>query len=1369
MKKGKFAALIVAGSLILSSLAACNPGNISVIIGGDETSQSSNNSQGGGEQSSPAPQSSGSNANPSSSGSNVNPQPSSSSNPGPGPSSSSINPGPGPSSSSNSSQSSSQPVGGNWNSQQISFMEDALYGLVLPYFEGANVSQMGLQNNVYLSAFDVSASDFQNYVAKLIADGWDMQDIGALMNAPAQCVYMAQRAIETKDGTRYIVLTIACLDDNYGYATNGTLSLIAQDPYVYKYNDAINLQVNLLANAGFSNIDLIPELAGVTHYSFGEYDEEENALYVELYINSNLSDAGFTEALRGANWTIKEGTNEQGFIVAYPPKNGFVLEFKYFATEGILELIFKPGVGWNELNIENFFKKYNKQPIAFPKLEIDGATYQFAEDKNNATYAAAGAYHAVEATMTVTHNSISAATIKNYVGELRKQGFVCNTYDQGESYVISKMIGDDDLYYGNVALVKNSSKPQFVLTIRADGQSGSGRSMTWPGQKVNAALAEATNDSLPIYTGNNAGFKTEIRGSEGYVLVYLDDELAKDAVSNYEKTLKFYNYTLKNTLPDGQNEFYSPNGQIYARAFIDVAGVDYVLYIYFKYLAPAMPAAWPSDDIAKAIKEQLYQGSQITDTIPTIAVENASECYVATNFGGGEFEIRIENIGASYVDNVGVVLMANRYNYDALYQFDTNQLGAYISQNGQMVIHVYAVGNDVMLAVKNYYGSFYQAWPQDISIIVKGWGASKDDVPSFDQGLYIEKLEKENKEMDITIMASDISIAKSIYEATLANAGYTFDNELNGYVTANKELIIGLSIQLYSLVITVKYIGEGGNTPIITGQWPNDQLKALFGSNFIIPKPTKTDISYSLSDSNIQSTDTMKMAMIFATVTDNSADATMQEFGAYLTRQNGYVYNETTKAYEAPNESMPYFALTKIDDNNFIISAYVILVHPWPSDVVQNVLDGWGATDKMPSFEDEIFDFTYAEYPTELAIYVEGGDRAFLERMDAVMAEKNFIKPDAVSYKWISPNYEFRIEAWVYGSRVNIAIIQIEKSDAQWPSEEIAAQFEDWGIENVLPAMTDEVTYEHYFIDMSDENMFDIHIYGGASLASKYLRLLTSNGYVLDEEENSNYIESPNWYISENGELRVQVYAVEEDLHIMVWRVVKETPEYNVTYNSVLDDFYALTGVQLPEMDGLYVEEYPFEEGSNSYCLDIVAGENLSYSTYETLLAFLEETLADWDKVTMEDPSYPYVNFTNEAGDWFNLVWDVENECVYLNVVLSDEDVTVANSYTEGKNLLQRINGIILPEYENVEIGDNSFAKDGTETTFAFSSEKFTSATFDEIVAIFTRKLGDPEADLSYSEEGYLSETWIVEGKMYTVHWNPDTLSIDINIMIYTD
>ena len=166
-------------------------------------------------------------------------------------------------------------------------------------------------------------------------------------------------------------------------------------------------------------------------------------------------------------------------------------------------------------------------------------------------------------------------------------------------------------------------------------------------------------------------------------------------------------------------------------------------------------------------------------------------------------------------------------------------------------------------------------------------------------------------------------------------------------------------------------------------------------------------------------------------------------------------------------------------------------------------------------------------------------------------------------------------------------------------------------------------------------------------------------------------------------------------------------------------------------------------------------------------MAFLEETLADWDKVTMEDPYYPYVNFTNEAGDWFNLVWDVENECVYLNVVLSDEDVTVANSYAEGKNLLQRINGIILPEYENVEIGDNSFAKDGTETTFAFSSEKFTSATFDEIVAIFTRKLGDPEADLSYSEEGYLSETWIVDGKMYTVHWDPNALMIDINIMAY--
>ena len=1255
MAKSKIAALLVAGSLILSSLVGCTPSSPVTPSSNNATPQSSINqgesSQGGGQQSGETPQP----------GSSVVPQPGSSANPQP----SSQVPGP---NSSNGPQPTSQPVGGNWTNAQISLMEGALYGLVLPYFEGANVTQIGYENNVYLYAFDVSETDFQNYIAKLIADGWDLIDAGAFMNAPAKSVYIAQRAIETANGTRYIVLSVGCLDGE-NYATSGMLTLAAQDPYIYTYNDAVNMQVNILANAGFSNIDLIPELTGVKYYSFGEYDEEEGALAVEVYINSAKEDAGLTDILKAANWIVKDEKNAQGFYIAYPPQNGFVLEYKYFAEEGVLELLFKPGVGWNELSIENFYKKYDKKPIAFPKLEIDGASYKFAEDSLNETYAGYGYYHSVQATMTVSHSSINAATVKNYVGELRKAGFVCNTYDEGQSYIITKMIGEDNLYYGVVELKKNGSKTDFVLTIRADGQPGSGRTMSWPTQKVAAALADATNDTLPAYNGVNAGFKTEINGGAGYVLVYLDEELAKNAVASYEQILKNNGFTLEKTLSDGQNEFHSRNDEIYARAFIDAAGVDYIMYIGFKYLAPDVPTVWPSEAVTKAIKNNLLQGSQITDTIPSFEVGNASECYVASNYST-KFEIRIEGIGASFAETVKAGLERAQYTYDSMYLFDTNQTGGYVSPNKQMVIHVYTVGNDVMLAVQTYFNR-YAEWLTDIPLIIAGWGAT-DTVPAFEQAYSIDKLERENKEMDINILASDNNLAKAAYEEVLVKAGYKYDSELSGFKSPNGQLLIGLSYNVSYFVITVKYIGEGGSTtPITTGQWPESKLTALFGADFIIPKPNKTDISYNLSDENIQNNETMKMATIIATVTDGSAEAIINEFGAYLTRQYGYVYNSTTTAYEYSGQGMPNYMLMKVDENNFIIGIYVAVAQP---------------------------------------------------------VENSF-----------------------------------------WPEDAIGAFVEDWNVENdIIPVFVSDNVESCTSPSIYSNDCFHIAVYPKEdatiwTLKDEYIAIMEENGYTHLNEEFS-------YYYSDNGEIQISFIPGSNYIEIVFSRASGESDEEGIAYNSVLADFKAVTGIQLPQMEGLIVDEYPYEEGDASYCLDITGGENLSHDTFETLLTFLNRTLEGWEKEVNENESYYTVEYKSIYNDWIQLVWDIDNECVYLNAVMNTLGVAEAYSYEQGKALLAEIFSINLPNYEDVEIGDNSFAMDGSEATFAFSSENFTSATFDEIAAIFTRKFGDPYPEMSYSEEGYRSETWISEDMVvYSVYWDPENHSIDINIMIYTD
>ncbi len=1353
MAKSKFAALLVAGSLILSSLVGCTPSSPVTPSSNSATPQSSINqgeSSQGGEQ--------GSSVTPTPS-SNVTPQPSSNVNPQP----SSQVPGP---NSSNNPQPSSQPVDSGWTNEQTSLMQDMLYGLVLPYLDGANVmQQMGTEKNVYMYASDVSATSFQQYVAKLIADGWDMQDIGALMSAPAQSVYMAQRAVETKDGTRYIVVMVTCLDSNYDYATSGMLSLVAQDPYIYTYNDAINLQVNLLANAGFANIDIIPELAGVKYYSFNQYDEEEGALEVDVYIDSTKEDAGLTAVLKAANWVVKDEKNAQGFYIAYPPQNGFVLEYRYFAEAGVLELLFKPGVGWNEATIESFYKKYNKTPIAFPKLEIDGASYKFAEAQMNETYAQYGYYYSVEATMTVSHSSINAATIKNYVGELRKLGFVCNTYDEGQSYTITKMIGEDDLYYGTVALVKNGTKTDFVLTIRADGQPGSGRTQSWPTQKIAAALADAVNDSLPAYTGVNAGFKTEIEGNGGYVAVYLDDELAKNAVASYEQILKNNGFTLVNTLSDGQNEFHSANDEIYARAFMDVMGADYILMIGFKYLAPATPTAWPSEDIVKAIKNNLYQGSQITDTIPAFEVGDASDCYVATNYTS-EFEIRIEGIGATYADTVKAGLEKAGYTYDPFYQFDTNQTGGYVSPNKQLVIHVYTVGKDVMLAVKTYFDQRYAEWPSDIPLIIAGWGAT-DTVPAFEQAWYIEKLEKENKVMDITVMTADNNTAKALYEEILVKAGYKFNSELNGFKSPNNQLLVGVTIASYSLVITVQYIGEGGGTPITTGQWPANELAALFGEDFIIPKPNKTDISYEVAGT--QNTDAMKMLMITATVTDGSAIATVEAFVNYLVSEYGYVYDASLNTCTSQRDGMPSYMFSTSNDNPnvFIIGVYTMNVAQSDTFPIEDIakVTGVGAENIVDlSIEGASYQTMEDSENFGIAVAIVLDETMSADIDDYVAATKAKLADfyyDETHDAYIDINTGLAYFITKHQDAIEVDVYYEFVESASLDAEEVYDFFEVEETGNELPNPNMEVTYQALaFTDVEAGPLYVLAIKLANGMTAESV-----NPVILRLFNSSESFSQVSEGVYESADLRVTIIG-----NTMLISKKGASGEEGLSYNSVLADFKAVTGIQLPQMDGLTVDEFPYEEGDTTYCLDITGGESLSHDTFDTLAAFLDTKLADWEREVSENEDYYIIEYTSIYGDWIQLLWDINNECVYLNAVMNDSDVIEASSYEQAKAILADLYGINLPNYENAQIGDNSFAKDGKEVTFAFSNEDFTSATFDEIVAIFTAKFGDPVAELSYSEDGYLSETWIGEDMMvYTVYWNPDTLSIDINIMLYTE
>ena len=108
------------------------------------------------------------------------------------------------------------------------------------------------------------------------------------------------------------------------------------------------------------------------------------------------------------------------------------------------------------------------------------------------------------------------------------------------------------------------------------------------------------------------------------------------------------------------------------------------------------------------------------------------------------------------------------------------------------------------------------------------------------------------------------------------------------------------------------------------------------------------------------------------------------------------------------------------------------------------------------------------------------------------------------------------------------------------------------------------------------------------------------------------------------------------------------------SYAKARGEFQEVTGVLLPELEGLEVEDYPYSEGDSSYCFDIIGGDELSEATFALLKAFLDSALASW---TCEGPSqdgeYINVNYSSASG-WIGLTWDSTNEAVYLNASMGD-------------------------------------------------------------------------------------------------------------------
>lgn len=151
------------------------------------------------------------------------------------------------------------------------------------------------------------------------------------------------------------------------------------------------------------------------------------------------------------------------------------------------------------------------------------------------------------------------------------------------------------------------------------------------------------------------------------------------------------------------------------------------------------------------------------------------------------------------------------------------------------------------------------------------------------------------------------------------------------------------------------------------------------------------------------------------------------------------------------------------------------------------------------------------------------------------------------------------------------------------------------------------------------------------------------------------------------------------------------TVEMTESYKTNRENFKKVTGVTLPAVEKLEVDEYPYKDGDTSYCFDIVSGDNLNYSTYEIFEKFFKDKFGDYDDgyPTGDEDFGRDAQWTVE-GRWYQTYWDKTNKAIYINTTLKEPTPepkdNMTASYKRGRQVIYNSIGIWIPELDNVEL-----------------------------------------------------------------------------------
>ena len=807
----------------------------------------------------------------------------------------------------------------DWTDEQKTTMRDNLYGVVLPYISVPLVLRQDKSQLVfYGTELSMPAGTLSAYAQKFTEqDGWSGGDVSSLEGMSNGCIFSFNKAVDTKNGKRFVNATFMGFASTGSFDPNGRFTMYASDPYDYEYPQEM---INGWLSQQFGTDCYIPVIQADYYNLY-----EEGTIY--CFSSTNIEESVKALFLR-AGFTIDANRDSEGFYVAHPSDGSYLARFKYDNDMKALILKAEETKGWNASLIKRFYTKYNQTPLEFPALDIDGASYKFAEDDGNAAYASAGLYYAVSAKYTISKRGLTNQPLEIYADKLREAGYSVNSFG-GDNYSIFKTLSDGILYISRMgydAQPMMGGNPQIVISFLAAGQAKQGILVNWPAQDIQRYLGADLKDSVPAYTGRQFGYQFDSGNGHALVSVYLDSPAASSIKNAYVGLLTEKGYTLNGKKYVSKNEEIAislggPEGEGSYQMFqIAIEKIEHV------------PTAWPTNEIAAAIVSNI--GNNITDAIPALDVSSATECYVNKNYTDYHFEIIVGGL-ASSIDSAKGAFKTAGWTEDANYEFDYNQTGVLVSPNKQMVAYFYTASGDLVIGIKQYFGEeepiykvvgTFNSWNYDRSSYILVDATNPDEVAA---GKYVTQL--------MTVFHADANDEFKIHDGSDGVAGW-FGGEIlepnaaftvldGNNIKVNAAGYVTVYFKTYadsSKGIALEFVAD--QVPPELKPWPEEELSEFFGDCFdAIPEIKVENASYEVYQK--LENQGMKIAIVKVSVS-GAADA-MAQATRDLCSQFSYQFDEVMEWYATSIENYPLYNFVSNDENSF----YIMIMYMPSQDV----------------------------------------------------------------------------------------------------------------------------------------------------------------------------------------------------------------------------------------------------------------------------------------------------------------------------------------------------------------------------------------------------------------------------------------------------